>query len=242
MKKYLRPIASLIILFCCAGAVLAQNAGNDLSGPVSAEQIKAAGEDYLQAQAPAGAELAVTCITSCYPLAVPAGKVTFKVAPYGATASPALVRLGVSVLVNGKLIRTCLVNYRLQRLEAIMVTARDLPRLAVLSEADIKLEKRDVLALKGEPFKAAGELVGRRITNHLSAGSALTDNCAEPAPLVKKNQSVIINALAGGVQITTSGVALEEGALGQAVSVRSDFSKEPFSAVVVGAAAVELRL
>jgi flagella basal body P-ring formation protein FlgA len=241
MKKYLRPIISWFLLLGCAGAVFAQTAGNDLPG-VSGEQIAAAGEDYLRAQAPAGAELTVTCITNCHPVAVPEGKVTFKVAPYGATASPSLVRVGVGVLVNGKPVRTCLVNYRLQRFEEILVTARDLPRLAVLSEADIKSEKRDVLALKGEPFKTAGDLVGRRITNHLSAGSALTDKLTEPAPLVKKNQAVIVTACAAGVQITASGVALEEGALGQAVQVRSDFSKAPFSAVVVGAAAVELRL
>jgi flagella basal body P-ring formation protein FlgA len=241
MKNYFRPIIGLILLLGCAGAVFAQAAASDLP-MVSGEQIADAGENYLRAQAPAGADVTVTCITNCYSVAAPAGKVTFKVVPYGATASPNLSRVGVSVLVDGQLVRTCLVHYRLQRFEEILVTARDLPRLAVLSEADIKREKRDVLALKGKALKQAGEVVGRRITNRLSAGSALTDKVTEPAPLVKKNQAVIVTAWAAGVQITASGVALEEGALGQAVPVRSDFGKAPFSAVVVGAAAVELRL
>jgi|GEM_PF-6732516 len=241
MKKTFRAIINLILLGCCAGAVFAQAAGNNLP-LVSGEQIKAAGENYLRAQTPAGAELSVSCITNCYPVSVPAGKVTFNVAPYGATASPSLARLNIGMLVDGRPIRNCLVNYRLQRFEEILVTARDLPRLTVLGEADVKSERRDVLALKGEPLKIAGELVGRRITNRLSAGSALTDKVTEPAPLVRKKQAVIVTAIAGGVQITTSGVALEEGALGQAVQIRSDFSKAPFSAVVVGVAAVELRL
>jgi len=214
------------------------------SATVAGEEIIAAGEGLLREQYPVqkGEELIISPITPPRDLIVPVGKVEIVAEAAGSIAGRSLAAITVTVLVEGRLWHRTVVNYRLQLMGDLLVASRDLSRHLRLAAADFRLERRDLLSFRGAPLRAPEEACGRRTTQRVVADTPLTDLCTEPAPLVLKGQEVTVTVLASGVILTAPGIAREDGALGEAVRVRTALSKEDFSAKVVGEANVEIEV
>jgi hypothetical protein len=63
---------------------------------------------------------------------------------------------------------------------------------------------------------------------------------AEPRPLVERGTTVTVSAKAAGVRITTSGRALQAGALGDSIQVELTDNKQRVLAAITGPEAVEV--
>lgn len=91
------------------------------------------------------------------------------------------------------------------------------PRGARLSEW--REEERDAFHISGEPLPLAA-LPGALLGEPLRAGEVVTRRNARPAPLVKAGREVEVRLERGGVTVSLRGIAREDGALGELVSVK----------------------
>jgi len=80
------------------------------------------------------------------------------------------------------------------------------------------------------------------LTRSIQAGTMLTWNDIGHRPLVRKGDTVEVSASEGLLRISMKGLALQNGALGDIVTVRNPDSLKTIPALVVGESRVEVRL
>jgi flagella basal body P-ring formation protein FlgA len=83
-------------------------------------------------------------------------------------------------------------------------------------------------------YASAEEVVGKRSTRTLSAGRPIRRGSVRVPPLVKRGQTVVVEAQIGAMRITSRGRAMEEGVAGEVVPVRNADSGKVFPARVEG--------
>ena len=86
----------------------------------------------------------------------------------------------------------------------------------------------------GSGFTNIEELVGRRAKKSLRAGLVLHDRHLQPDWMVQAKQSVSVVNNTGGIQVTTAGIALENGRLGDLVKVKNLSSNSILHGFVAG--------
>ncbi len=121
---------------------------------------------------------------------------------------------------------------RLTWTQDVLVMARTVQKGHVLSEADLilrsqRIQKPGVYA--SEPSQA----IGRSLRKTLKQGEPVPLSLIEAAQIVKIGKPVTIIARGGGVTVTTKGVLLNGGAVGEKVRVRRLDNKVILTAVVL---------
>lgn len=86
----------------------------------------------------------------------------------------------------------------------------------------------------GGGFTDIDELVGRRAKKSLRTGLVVHDRHLQPDWMVHAKQSVSVVNNTGGIQVTTAGIALENGRLGDLVKVRNLSSNSILHGFVAG--------
>lgn len=107
----------------------------------------------------------------------------------------------------------------------VLVSAGPVRRGESLRSADVKAERRDVLAVRDfVPAKALedGDL---EITENLISGVALTARSIRPRPVILRGTLVDGWVRDGGMQISLKVEALEDGVVGQTLRVRNPKTK-----------------
>lgn len=94
----------------------------------------------------------------------------------------------------------------------------------------ILLDMLERVRLDTEPaqgyFTDPDEIVGRRLTANVAAGVPIRERNLRPAWAVEEGQRVAIEQDLGGITVAASGIALENGAIGDIVSVRNASSNK----------------
>lgn len=75
-------------------------------------------------------------------------------------------------------------------------------------------------------FSDLSEIVGRRLSANVAKGVPIRERNLRPAWAVEEGQSVAIEKDLGGITVATAGVALENGAIGDMISVRNSSSNK----------------
>lgn len=102
----------------------------------------------------------------------------------------------------------------------VVTLARPVRRHTVLGPDDVVLTRVKSAGAAGEAFVVVADVVGKRATRALIVGRAVAASDVEEAPVVAANARLTVRAGGGIVEVTISGVACEEGALGQTIRVR----------------------
>jgi flagella basal body P-ring formation protein FlgA len=107
-----------------------------------------------------------------------------------------------------------------------------------LTEEQVTVERRDVSNL-ADPISKPADAVGQTSRRMLRAGDILrTSQLAAPL-LVKRGDQVLMLARRDGIEVSTSGEALDAGSRGAAVRVRNGASGQVLRMRVTGAGTVE---
>ena len=75
-------------------------------------------------------------------------------------------------------------------------------------------------------FADAADVIGRRLTANVAAGVPVRERHLRPAWAVEEGQRVAIEKDLGGITVAMAGIALENGAIGDMVSVRNASSNK----------------
>jgi len=128
---------------------------------------------------------------------------------------------------------TIYVPASVKAMRKVVTTARPILRNSVISEADIRLEERDVTTGSDtyifDPENVLGKLAKRALPSSISLTPAMM---SEPL-LVHRGQQVIILAEGAGIEVRMAGTALMDGAEGQIIRAKNKRSKRTVEGQVV---------
>jgi flagella basal body P-ring formation protein FlgA len=124
------------------------------------------------------------------------------------------------------------------RLPAV-VAVRDLPRGHVLGEEDLSESHVAHAQAKGA-LTSIGAALGQTLKTNVRTGAPIRDRDLATTAMVQKGEIVTIIAQSGGMRITATGQARQDGGLGQTISVVNQDSKKTIPAKVIGPGMVEV--
>ena len=122
------------------------------------------------------------------------------------------------------------------------VSARRLRRHDIVSDGDVRMEKREVTNAVDGYFTSPKEVLGMRTTRVISPGGLLTMFSVESVPLVSRGSDVSVTIVIGAVAITSRGKALEDGDLGSLIEVRDCATGKRVTGEVTGEKSVVLKV
>ncbi|MDN3614383.1 MAG: flagellar basal body P-ring formation chaperone FlgA [Vibrio gallaecicus] len=111
-----------------------------------------------------------------------------------------------------------------------LVTAtRSLSRGELLGQYDVTITMIELNKFRRQGFTQAKQVVGAKVKKNLRPGDVVErgDIC-----VVCRNEKVVIQAIKGGMVITTKGTALTDGSSGDQVRVKNDKSQRIIEGVV----------
>jgi flagella basal body P-ring formation protein FlgA len=123
----------------------------------------------------------------------------------------------------------------------VLVMARVIAPAEPLIAADARIASEDELKLGCVPVRSTAQLAGMRSKVRLHEGQAVCVNEIEPRPAVARGDRVRVSYVGSRIQLTTTGIAQRDGAIGTRMSIRSSQSTETFIATVSGNAEVAIR-
>jgi flagellar basal body P-ring formation protein FlgA len=114
----------------------------------------------------------------------------------------------------------------------IVVPAHDIARGDVIGESDLTYATVDGAALmSGVPTKI-DEVVGRQTRRMLSAGHPFRGDDVRKPIVVTKGETVTMQFIVPGVELTAMGRAMSEGGIGDTVTIQNPASYRMISGVV----------
>lgn len=121
---------------------------------------------------------------------------------------------------------------RVRIYDTVAVSAQRLDRHKTLLSEDIRLERREVTYLADAYFTDPGSLVGKRIKRMTALGRILTESDVEEIPLIKRGSGVMVCVVIGPVTVSSKAKALEDGCLGDHITVQDVGTRKRLTGVV----------
>jgi flagellar basal body P-ring formation protein FlgA len=111
---------------------------------------------------------------------------------------------------------------------------------SVFEASNLEVRRVDLLRERDVLPAAVGD-ASYVFTRSVQAGRLLTWRDISRRPLVKKGELVEVTAMEGVLSVTMKGLAMENGARGDTVTVRNPESRKDFAAMVVAENRVQVR-
>lgn len=247
-NRVLRPwLVGLLFILALASAPLKAlelpvPAAADGMVRVAPDLVKDLLEAYLLARADdaPGARLSIKSIEQIRPFELPVGVVTCEVVP----ADPAIIgsrRFSLIFRVDGKVKANLALRIELQALAPVAVAASSLPRGAVLSPKDVRLVEKDITGLR-EYYKVTETLLGKGLRRAVKSGEVIHEGMLATLPVVRRGELVTMTVRSGALVLTASGLALDNGGLGEAIRVRNNSSQKEVVGRIVAPGKVDLEM
>lgn len=131
------------------------------------------------------------------------------------------------------------VPVRVRRVQEVLVLQRPLMPGELLTGDALALESRDVGRVVGA-LVDPNAVLGYRLRRPLAAGTVLTAADVQSPRLVRRGDSVVVVARAGGIEVRTSGKALGDAGAGERVNVENLSSRRMLQGVVRPGGEVEV--
>lgn len=119
---------------------------------------------------------------------------------------------------------TIFITGSIEQWRAIATSSRPLSKGTILGDQDIFLQDIDVRRLSKPYFLDASELVGRQLKRSLGQHKPFSPSLLAKHLLVRKGDVVYIKAGVTNMQIRMTGTALQDGTMGQQISVQNNRS------------------
>lgn len=196
------------------------------------QTITAEAEQYLRTRL-TGADVVITPITQLEDVFIPPGAVTYNLElPYGVKYnSPTTVSIGIQVA--GQTFTVVHLRFDIKRFEQVAVTTRALAARELITEDNVSFERRDVGRMPPGYFTDFNKILGLAVKRQLAPGTAITDSMLEKPILIQRGNTVNIVARIGGIEVSTPGIALQNGSENQFIRVKNVNSKKIITGRVV---------
>lgn len=148
--------------------------------------------------------------------------------------------VALEFLLGGRVIRRVSVPVYVKISRTVPVAAEPLQQGTVLSEEKIYYQKKDISSYNNNEIPEEDEVSGATLRRTLSAGTIITRSALVAVGGVRKGGVVSLRVIAGGVVLTTPGVALNDASPGETVRVTRNGSTNVYSGTLAEDSAVEI--
>lgn len=206
---------------------------------LSEESLKMALEQYLSETEPyRGGEYSLISAHFGRLPTLPPGRVTYRFVPQS-SSNPAYLAGNFFFSVNGREAARARVTAQVDLSIRAVVAARPLSRGHVLTEDDVSLSLAPYAQAKGALTDPA-MVIGNAMKNNVNAGEPISERNLSKSLMIRRGDMVTIVAQQGGLKVTASGQARQDGALGDTVSVTNLNSNKNVSGKVIGPNMIEI--
>ena len=131
----------------------------------------------------------------------------------------------IAFAINGKPAGNCVIRCRLVAMGEVVVAATVLRKGDLIAGNSIRLEKQDIGGLE-RPFTSLDQVVGMEVGRTIAIGAPLDQANIVMPTVIKEGDMVKISASKGGLHISTNGVALAHGRMGETIKVKNSTTKK----------------
>jgi flagella basal body P-ring formation protein FlgA len=114
----------------------------------------------------------------------------------------------------------------------VPVLRREARNNNVISEGDLEMRAFPLAHTRSDTITNASDLIGKSPLRYISAQRPIRSNEISSPAVVKKGSLVQLQFVSSGIQISTTGQAMDDGAQGEAINVRNVASKRVVRAIV----------
>ena len=168
------------------------------------------------------------------------GPVEIEVRPLSARPLRGAGLVRVELKVKGQTCRTLTVTVDTRIYRRVLVASRVIRRGELLGEDMLDQEERDVTYLKDGYYTEADQVKGMQAKRPMSAGDILTRQRSESVPLIRQGDAVELVVDSGNMQLSTQGVALQDGGAGVRIRVKNQESGKILHGEVLAAGIVRM--
>ena len=122
-------------------------------------------------------------------------------------------------------------NVRVRKMVAVI--ARPVGRGQLITSGDVEM-REEWLDRDADYFGGKEGLVGHRAGGSMREGRVLDTGDVRPPTVVNRREMIRVRCLSGGFVLTMTCRAMDEGAVGEVITVRNERAREEFSARVTG--------
>ena len=124
--------------------------------------------------------------------------------------------------------------------DRVLVANGFLRRNTTLSATDFRAERRELSTLPSGYETDPNKLIGKQLRQAIMAGMVISPKAVKIPPAVRQGETVTLIAGQSGMQVTSSGIALNDAGIGERVRVRNETSKRVVEGIVVEPGRVEV--
>ncbi len=124
--------------------------------------------------------------------------------------------------------------------QTVVSSRTPLQKSKPLSNADVHLQQIKINRAGSAYYSRKEDVIGKLLKRRIGANQPLTVVLLEEADLVRKGDTVIVSAQAGGIAVRTQGEALTNGAAGEQIRVKNRGSQRIVKAEVTGRGQVKV--
>lgn len=150
--------------------------------------------------------------------------------------------VSVRVSCNGDSPWSIFVPAQIEVFQEVVVTTRDILKGEQLGASDLTLAKRDTHDLGFGYIGEIDQLVGKELTRNIPAGYALRLIHVSEPDAVNRGDKITIEAGRGGLIVASTGIAMNDGKVGDQITVKNAQSKRLIEAYVVAPGRVAANL
>jgi flagellar basal body P-ring formation protein FlgA len=148
-------------------------------------------------------------------------------------------RVAVAVSCSGSPGWTIQVPVQMQVFRQVLVTSHALARGDIAGPADVHTEERDITRMGYGYIESLDEITGHSLSRPLIAGVVLAPGDLNGRQTVRAGEEVALVADLDGIEVRTSGMALDGGDTGAHLRVRNGESGRIIDGIVIAAGQVQ---
>jgi flagella basal body P-ring formation protein FlgA len=127
----------------------------------------------------------------------------------------------VQVSCDGSNTWSFYVSTKVLKYSGVVVANKALSRGDSISLSDLRIETKEVSTLSNGYVTSKHDALGMIIKRSIRAGEALRQNSMSPPLLVDKGDQVMVTASTGKLSVSTHGIALADGRMGEQIRVKN---------------------
>ena len=152
------------------------------------------------------------------------------------------VTLEMVILHEGQPINRLKVSGQVRLKRLVVCAVRPLRPQNVIAPEDIQVILREMTSVNNDFFHSPEQVVGQVLSKGVGPQEIITPHHLSHQPLIKRGDLVTVVFDQDGLEISTKGVAREQGYLGKTIRLLNPRSKKEFQGLVVDAKTVKVQL
>lgn len=143
-------------------------------------------------------------------------------------------RLMIKTRCEGSKPWSIFVPVSLRIFKQVVVATKPLSRGQQIALDDIALQERNIAKLNGHYFLNLNEALGFDVKRPVQAQQTLLNSHVQPPLVVKRGDTIAVEAATSSINVKSQGVALANGRVGEQIAIRNSKSKRVVKATITG--------